>query len=263
MDIEAILLKFSAWLDKRGSTRMITRTTFAGNDHFPTESPYMKRHYLLSTPWFSVFLHCFFASDRDDPHDHPWASISIPLFPGFMEVTYTDPGVDLFNKMRRLIASNKWRKPFHVYYRSANAAHKIQLAEGYAGRTWSLFIHFKRTRQWGFWQLLPRCPSVVISPGQSIDVSNAKQVQQVYRCHPHLKVTIGGEQDDFEYRITNIGSGSVMLDEVPPRWNWLDFKTYGREVIGNHNIESGTVPKGQPDYKIVGHLFPRVTRATA
>ena len=258
MDIEAILLKFSAWLDQRGSTRMITRTLFTGNDHFPTESPYMKRHYLLNTPWFSVFLHCFFASDRDDPHDHPWSSVSIPLFPGFTEVVYLDPRKVKHTSDRRLIAVTKERKPFRFYYRTADSVHRIQLREGFKGRTWSLFIHLKRVREWGFWRYVKAAPEFVLKPGQSLEVRNDDQLNTSHAVG--LRVTL-----DYAARkpttITNNGPVSVMVGGVPPKWEWLDFKRYGREVIGNHNIESGSVPNGDPDYKIVGWLLPRVVYA--
>jgi hypothetical protein len=102
---------------------------------------YLGRHYLFRTNKMGVFLHRYWRGDRDDPHDHPWDSVSIPLFPGFFE-TVMDKNFNL---------TKHWRKPFHIYYRKATDAHFIELAEGMEGRTWSLFIHFKRERVWGFW----------------------------------------------------------------------------------------------------------------
>ena len=74
---------FHRIMDYLGRYRLIMDRT--GN------KPYLARYYLFlmnrSRFPFNIFLHKFLLSDPYDLHDHPWAYISIPLWPGYWEHT--------------------------------------------------------------------------------------------------------------------------------------------------------------------------------
>ena len=101
------------------------------------KDPYLARYYLFlkdRTGFFcNIFLHKFLKSDPDDLHDHPWAYVSIPLWPGYWE--HTTEGCS-------------WRGPLSIRYREATSLHRIELPR--QGYCWSLFIPFSRKREWGF-----------------------------------------------------------------------------------------------------------------
>jgi hypothetical protein len=97
---------------------------------------YLKRHFIFQSKYLTIFLHQFWASDPDDSHDHPWDSVKIRL-----KGDYTEYNVD---------GTSAWRTPGSVTYRRAEDFHRIELGDGGAGAGWSLFIHFKRRRKWGF-----------------------------------------------------------------------------------------------------------------
>jgi hypothetical protein len=54
-------------------------------------NPYLSRYYIFLKNrgqfLFNIFIHKFIQSDPYDLHDHPWAYISIPLWPGYWEFT--------------------------------------------------------------------------------------------------------------------------------------------------------------------------------
>lgn len=250
--MERLLLTISRWLDMRGSTRIISSTEVSEDGHTLVEYPYLKRHYLLKTPWFAVFLHRFFRSDRDDPHDHPWASVSIPLFPGFFECVYGDETGIYGDSAYPCVT--KWRNPFGIYFRKAKAAHVISVAKGFEGRTWSLFIHFKRERDWGFWRYEYIAP-INIAPGETVYLDSDGQANAAYQAGAHVDVTPSG------WRVTNSYSRGAILSLTgkPGRWKWREFKAYGREIL-KQNIESGVVPNAEPDFILKGWLLPRLVR---
>ena len=97
---------------------------------------YIKRHYILQLPFMTVLLHQFWTSDPDDLHDHPWSNIKIRIKGSYYE--YDAQG----NKFKR----DKW----YVGYRQAEVFHRIEVDPGMEGKVWSLFVHFKRKRAWGF-----------------------------------------------------------------------------------------------------------------
>ena len=123
---------FIKWLDDRGSSRMITRR-FKGTGEI---GPYLKRHFIFRSKYLTIFLHQFWASDPDDVHCHPWNNVKIRL-----SGDYKEYGMD---------GNHEVLKPGSVTYRRAEDFHRIEVEEGQAGKGWSLFIHFKRRRDWGF-----------------------------------------------------------------------------------------------------------------
>lgn len=124
--------RFIKWLDYRGSSRMITRR-FKSTGEI---GPYLKRHFIFSSKYLTIFLHQFWSSDPDDPHCHPWNNCKIRL-----KGDYHEYNVD---------GTYEVRPPGSITYRRAEDLHRIMVPEGGEGKGWSLFFHFKRRRKWGF-----------------------------------------------------------------------------------------------------------------
>ena len=106
---------------------------------------YLHRYYILHKNedksgnevkeyWFNAFLHNFKASDDPVFHDHPWAWCSIVLKGGYWEHT--------------IDGSRTWRGPGSMCFRSATDMHWVELEPNID--TWTLFMHGRRKRNWGF-----------------------------------------------------------------------------------------------------------------
>lgn len=76
------------------------------------DSPYLTRWTLLETKWGRLYLHQFHRGDADDLHDHPWNFWSVPIWPGYLEVT---PGRTI----------RRW--PLFPAFRPATWRHRVQL----------------------------------------------------------------------------------------------------------------------------------------
>lgn len=97
--------------------------------------PYLLRWYLIPRNRFlNVYLHCFLRSDKDVPHDHPWASLSVMLEGVAVE---RRPG-----KEDRDIVAGDW------VYRRASFAHQIVVPD--QSGVWTLFMTGPKVRDWGF-----------------------------------------------------------------------------------------------------------------
>ncbi len=94
---------------------------------------YLTRYVFLHTKYFGIYIHKFWVSDYDVPHDHPWHFFSLPLTKGYME--HLPDGTSI------------WRGIFSPQFRTAREFHWIELTKGPA---WTLFIRFKKQRNWGF-----------------------------------------------------------------------------------------------------------------
>lgn len=125
--------RLARWLESRNRYRMIRRDN--GED-------YLGRYYLLSSKWLGIYLHRFWADDIEGLHDHPWANISILISGAYNEEVPSINGQTTTMHRRPL-------KPA-VIFRKATLSHRITLPEGQQG-SWSLFIRFRRVREWGFW----------------------------------------------------------------------------------------------------------------
>ena len=124
------LVKF---LEHRGSWRMINRR----NAETGETEPYLKRYYIFASSHFNILLHQFWSSDPDDLHTHPWNNITILLKGGYKEY--------------HINGECDNRQPGFFTYRQADVFHRIALLdESKPGKTWSLFLHFKRLKKWGF-----------------------------------------------------------------------------------------------------------------
>lgn len=147
---------------------------------------YLTRWYLLRTPLFSIMLHKFSRSDEDRAlHDHPWPFLVIPLRSGYTEISDKPceacggngyygmsglSGVCSFCRgTKREPVARRVRPFFGTRFRAADYRHRVVLhACNYKGApdsedscplckgscelpAWSLFIRFRRCREWGYW----------------------------------------------------------------------------------------------------------------
>jgi hypothetical protein len=97
------------------------------------EELYLTRYVIFRCKWFGMYVHKFWISDYDVPHDHPWNFISIPLTVGYRE--HLPDGTSI------------WRKRFSPKFRTAGEFHWVELEDG---PTWTFFMHFSKKREWGF-----------------------------------------------------------------------------------------------------------------
>lgn len=95
---------------------------------------YLTRYVIFRCRWFGVYIHKFHSSDRPYPHCHPWNFLVIPIIRGYREHMVDGTVVD--------------RKPFQIKFRTAREFHYVELKDNKPA--WSLFIHFRRQRLWGF-----------------------------------------------------------------------------------------------------------------
>lgn len=127
---------------RHDSYKMIKR----GSD----EVEYLGRSFLVRIPKrFGAYLHQIHVSD-EDLHDHPWDNISIVLSGGYWETT-----VDFSALGKASGWSRVWRGPGAIIRRKAEDTHCLVMQDGQKESTWSLFIHLRRRRAWGFWKLDP------------------------------------------------------------------------------------------------------------
>jgi hypothetical protein len=79
--------------------------------------PYLTRWVILKVKWIGLYFHKFHRSDAEDLHNHPWSFISIILWRGYNEQTFTADGS---LKIERI-------KPGRILYRNAAHAHRVML----------------------------------------------------------------------------------------------------------------------------------------
>ena len=122
----------------------------------PTSDYYMRRWHLMPRwalrfdrnagylkPWrwlpFSIRLHHIMRSDAGrELHDHPWWYLTVILRGGYREL-YRD---------RNGALMMRWRGAGSIAFHSTRFKHRLIVAnrEG----AWTLFIHGRRSRTWGF-----------------------------------------------------------------------------------------------------------------
>lgn len=89
------------------------------------------RFVLISTPWFSIFVHRAIAETwHPQHHDHPWSFLALVLRGGYHE--RTPDGVTC------------WRGVGSILFRRAEFAHNTK------GTWWSIVITGPKRREWGF-----------------------------------------------------------------------------------------------------------------
>lgn len=125
----SMLIRFMV---NRGCFRMIQRRNRETN----MIEKYLHRGYIFRSKYFGLFLHQVWASDPDHPHDHPWSNITLILSGGYHEFNVDGTG--------------KWRRPGSMKFRQAQLFHRIAIGPYAKGNAWTLFVHGKRVRPWGF-----------------------------------------------------------------------------------------------------------------
>tara|TARA_B100000212_G_C27184180_1_gene451665 strand:- start:24 stop:725 length:702 start_codon:yes stop_codon:yes gene_type:complete len=115
-----------------------------------TDEPYIERYYLFLTDRnetfpFNIFIHHILKSDNDELHDHPWGYFTFILSGGYYEhLKLTEAGSDE-EKIVKV-----WRGPGFYQSVSSSWVHRLELDKT-KGETWTLFIPFKKEKDWGFY----------------------------------------------------------------------------------------------------------------
>ncbi len=126
------------------------------------KQPYLHRWYVVRTERVSLFVHKFVRSDEDRAlHDHPWSFIVLPIWRGYIEHNERLPNIPFDSEHIKELADYVENGPDFVphqsrvwpilgtRFRSSLYRHRVELIDGKP--SWSLFIRFKKVREWGFW----------------------------------------------------------------------------------------------------------------
>lgn len=108
----------------------------------PGEAPYLRRWYIIQTPWFGIYLHNIRTPDPDEhPHDHPRNFLSIVLRGGYEEKVFqpTTGRIKLVSRFSYV--------PGDWHTMPKDLAHMITKVKP---NTWTLLFLGRRTRVWGF-----------------------------------------------------------------------------------------------------------------
>lgn len=102
---------------------------------------HFRRWRLISTKYFSVYIHEIFKADEDKHlHDHPWNYISITLTGKFGE--FSRESIDPLSLKYNILSSSS------IVTRKATTFHKIQIL--LSNKVTTLFITGKKHRDWGY-----------------------------------------------------------------------------------------------------------------
>src|SRR5579872_1331659 len=104
------------------------------------KNPYLKRYFILGKHHGArIYLHKIITSDPGrDLHDHPFDFLSIILWGGYVEETYTTA---------LQVATQKKRKyPGMILWRPAQWTHRLILDRP----AWTLVFRSRKKRDWGF-----------------------------------------------------------------------------------------------------------------
>lgn len=105
--------------------------------------PYLDRLRILQTPLGGIYLHHIHRPDREaDPHDHPWAFISVVLAGAYTELVWPD------KHKRSLRAELRHRPRWSIGRIGRQASH---ILTDCSGPLWTLVVTGPRRSDWGFW----------------------------------------------------------------------------------------------------------------
>lgn len=108
--------------------------------------PYLERYFLGKAFGITAYLHRFVSGDDErNVHDHPWGwACALILCGGYREerMTHLDPVEGWARRVRRMF-------PLRVNIIRARDFHRITSP---APDTWTLFMHGRRVKGWGFLQ---------------------------------------------------------------------------------------------------------------
>lgn len=116
--------------------------------HEDTDTPYLVRYHLINNSFFKLYFHKFLRSDRDCPHDHPFAFWTLML-----QGSYTE---QLYDWRTRTLTSTRRTPTEHaLIYRSADALHRVIVdqnlpIERMDEAPMTLFLTGAKTQEWGF-----------------------------------------------------------------------------------------------------------------
>lgn len=121
-----MIRRFLYWLTSKLRVRVIN------GDH---GEPYLERYYLFGLFGVNVYIHRFVASDPDRGlHDHPWSwSASLVLVGGYREIRQQ---------------GDRYLRPGRINVIRGTDFHRVILKSG--REAWTLFVHGRRTKGWGF-----------------------------------------------------------------------------------------------------------------
>jgi len=106
--------------------------------------PYLERYYLGKLFGHTCYLHRFVSSDDErNIHDHPWAlSVALVLTGGYSEerLKWFSPDTGWHSVTRKLFPGKPNIIRGHHFHRITKPKPE----------TWTLFIHSKRVKGWGF-----------------------------------------------------------------------------------------------------------------
>ncbi len=154
---------------------MIAKTLFKQTKNLPCRlikvknKAYLERYYAGSFLGLTFFLHRFLSSDGDRfVHDHPWKwAVAFILTGGYRE-----------ERMRHLDPETGWVSSYHKLFPGkiniikADDFHRILEPKH---ETWTLFVHSKRIKNWGFLQFNAEKKEIVYSQTEKEDVKKTRQ----------------------------------------------------------------------------------------
>lgn len=134
---------------------MVRRLLYWATSFLPTRlipqagAPYLERYLVFRSRRLTAYLHRFVGEDGDrSVHDHPWSwSVSFILAGGYLELRtmWLDPLLGVRNDVRVFEPGCfNWIRPRDF--------HRIVCTKP---NTWTLFLHGRRTKGWGFLEEAP------------------------------------------------------------------------------------------------------------
>lgn len=154
--IQKLVLRLEWWCCKKDKMEYIRGTSKEFED------VYLIRYFLFESRFFSIYIHRFLRSDRDDPHDHPFWFLGYCVKGGYTELKYP------YNTVTgRFEEYYTYRNQGSLAFRKATDIHMVKLDQEYTlGEFYkaplTIILRGPRTRPWGFWKNILTEPVWVI-----------------------------------------------------------------------------------------------------
>ena len=116
--------------------------------------PVFKRWTIISTPWFSIYLHCLLKSE-ELPHDHPWDFHALILKGCCREHLWRMRNSDQPIKKTLPCVCN-YLSPWETVKRNWHDARRMEVVRG---PVWSLVFTGKNRGNWGYFTMLDESPT--------------------------------------------------------------------------------------------------------
>ena len=120
------------------------------------DQPYLDRWIIFRCRWFSILIHKFIGSDDECLHDHPWPYMAFLFGGGYWEwvpARGQEHMYCLHPNQRTAVAPNGdyltgiWYPRWSVLFRPTDWVHRVETP---TIPVWTLVIHGKKCRRWGF-----------------------------------------------------------------------------------------------------------------